>query len=356
MEGSSAPAAGMVAVEFEGNTSDYFKIWIVNLALTILTLGVYSPWATIRKLRYFYSHTVIAGGRFDFHANPISILIGRAIAVALLAAYYFSSYVSVIGPLIVIVIVFLLVPWLVVRSRIFRLRNTSFRSIRLNFRPDYAGAMKVFYGGALITMFSAGFAAPVAIFWKNRFMVNNSAYGRSFFKLNTTVGPFYGIFFGTIGLGLLGFLAYTVFVFIFGAVGGGMMVSEEAATDEPGLLLTALLTLPVFLVYLGVFVYSTVRHANLIYNSSHLGETRFLSSLSASDIFGLYVTNSLAIVFTLGLATPWAQIRMAKYRASKIKILLASDWQEFVADQKKAGSAAGDSIGDAFDIGVDIGI
>ena len=30
---------------FTGKTGEYFRIWIVNLALTILTLGIYSAWA-----------------------------------------------------------------------------------------------------------------------------------------------------------------------------------------------------------------------------------------------------------------------------------------------------------------------
>jgi len=40
--------------EFRGDGMEYFKIWIVNILLTILTLGIYSAWATVRNNRYFY--------------------------------------------------------------------------------------------------------------------------------------------------------------------------------------------------------------------------------------------------------------------------------------------------------------
>ncbi len=30
---------------FTGNGGEYFRIWIVNLMLTIVTLGIYSAWA-----------------------------------------------------------------------------------------------------------------------------------------------------------------------------------------------------------------------------------------------------------------------------------------------------------------------
>ena len=41
--------------EFRGDGAEYFKIWIVNILLTIVTLGIYSAWAKVRNNRYFYS-------------------------------------------------------------------------------------------------------------------------------------------------------------------------------------------------------------------------------------------------------------------------------------------------------------
>jgi glutaredoxin len=38
---------------FTGNSKEYFGIWIVNTLLRIITLGIYSPWAKVRKRRYF---------------------------------------------------------------------------------------------------------------------------------------------------------------------------------------------------------------------------------------------------------------------------------------------------------------
>ena len=48
------------AIEFSGDGGEYFRIWIVNLALSVVTLGIYSAWAKVRRLRYFYGST-----RFD---------------------------------------------------------------------------------------------------------------------------------------------------------------------------------------------------------------------------------------------------------------------------------------------------
>jgi hypothetical protein len=50
---------------FTGTGGEYFRIWIVNVMLSVVTLGIYSAWAKVRRLRYFYRHTRISGASFD---------------------------------------------------------------------------------------------------------------------------------------------------------------------------------------------------------------------------------------------------------------------------------------------------
>src|SRR3954470_15403338 len=81
-------------IVFSATAGEYFRIWIVNLALTILTLGIYSAWAKVRKKRYFYGHTSIDGDTFDYRGNPIAILKGRIIAFLVFIAYTFGGKIS----------------------------------------------------------------------------------------------------------------------------------------------------------------------------------------------------------------------------------------------------------------------
>src|SRR5271167_2635068 len=94
VSGSEMPAPSSVRAPekliFSGRGAEYFGIWIVNLLLTIITLGIYSAWAKVRRLKYFYRHTELAGSSFDFHGSPTKILIGRAIALLMLLAYNYS--------------------------------------------------------------------------------------------------------------------------------------------------------------------------------------------------------------------------------------------------------------------------
>ncbi|MBD3609160.1 MAG: DUF898 family protein, partial [Gammaproteobacteria bacterium] len=73
--------------EFTGSGQEYFGIWIVNILLTILTLGIYGAWAKVRNRKYFYNNTRVADAAFDYHAKPIAILKGWAIVVGLLFTY-----------------------------------------------------------------------------------------------------------------------------------------------------------------------------------------------------------------------------------------------------------------------------
>lgn len=356
MEANNPPIEQVHPVTFSGETTEYFRIWIVNMALTIVTLGIYSAWAKVRKLRYFYTHTSLADGTFDFHASPKAILIGRIIALAMVLLYFGSGYVSPWAPFVVIILIFALVPLLVVRSRIFRMRNSSYRGVRFNFKKNYSDAIDTYYGGAAVTVISLGFATPTAMYWRNDFAVANSGFGQTNFSFNGESGIFYFIFYKMVGLSILGFFLYfllMMFTTPFSPSPDEMTEAEYFAALQ---IFTYIIALPIFAFYAGVGVYLQVRLRNYIWNTTKLGENFFVSTLSVRHMLYLYLTNLLAIVFSIGLLTPWAQIRLAKYRADQTKVVLSDSWESYMATAEKEGSALGDEIGEAFDVDVDIGL
>jgi uncharacterized membrane protein YjgN (DUF898 family) len=85
-------ASASIPSEFRGEGQEYFKIWIVNLSLTIITLGVYSDWAKVRRLQYFYSNVYLSGESFRYLAEPIQILKARLIAVPFFIIYIVGAY------------------------------------------------------------------------------------------------------------------------------------------------------------------------------------------------------------------------------------------------------------------------
>ena len=127
---------------------------------------------------------------------------------------------------------------------------------------------------------------------------------------------------------------------------------------EPGFesqLYGFLISMPLFIGYAAVAVYSLIRFRNYTWNMTALGGNRIHSDLSVRQMLAIYLTNAVAIVISFGLLIPWAQIRLARYRAEHVQLELADDWKDYVASGEDQGSALGDEIGQAFDVELDLG-
>src|SRR5271169_6146495 len=129
-DSSTVAARPPEAVRFTGNGAEYFGIWIVNLLLTIVTLGIYSAWAKVRKLQYFYRNTRLDGSVFDYHGKALAILKGRLLAVLLVVLYKLA--LTLLGTFALVVLLGLIgvMPWLLTQSYRFRLHNSSYRGLR----------------------------------------------------------------------------------------------------------------------------------------------------------------------------------------------------------------------------------
>jgi len=68
----------------------------------------------------------------------------------------------------------------------------------------------------------------------------------------------------------------------------------------------------------------------------------------------IYLSNLVVLILSLGLLTPWAQVRILKYQLDHTWVDLAADIDEVVAVESGPVSSVGEEIGDLFDI--DIGL
>ena len=51
---------------FRGKGSEFFGVVVINWLLTVITLGLYYPWAKERTLKYLYANTYLENDRFQF--------------------------------------------------------------------------------------------------------------------------------------------------------------------------------------------------------------------------------------------------------------------------------------------------
>ena len=323
--------------EFSADPHEYFRIWIVNLALTLATLGIYSAWAKVRKLRYFYSSTTLAGSAFGYHGEPLKILRGRIIAAVIAACYFGATRVSPIATLSVLGLLVLATPWLVVKSRMFSLRVTSWRGLRFDFAPDYSGAYRALVGYLILGVVSLGLLMPLFVRERYRFIMTRSHYGATAFDCNPGIGRFYRTAFASMGLALA-VMMVIMFpgVLILGMIAGPLHLSPAAIRQFS--------LLPVGLSYIFLFAvvhgYTYARNMNEVFSHTSLGEHRFASKLEASSLIGIYLSNVFLVILTLGVYTPWAQIRLARYRMEAIELEAYGSLDEFVAASSAAVPAA----------------
>ncbi|HKZ74223.1 MAG TPA: YjgN family protein [Steroidobacteraceae bacterium] len=344
--GEQAGEATRYRPEFRGAAQEYFRIWIVNLALTILTLGIYSAWAKVRKLRYFYGNTVLAGSAFGYHGAPLAILKGRLIAAAVGVAYFAATQFSPIATLIIIVLLALAMPWLLVKSRLFAMRMTSWRGLRFTFREDYRGAYAVLLGWGTAAIVSLGLLIPYFLCERFRFVVTRTGYGDQAFACEPSAGRFYKTAFAALGITLGIIVPFVILIAAAGTLAQGSGLQQSTLTAA-GITAVILMYVVLFAV-VGAYVQS--RNLSEVLNHTSLPPHRLHSSLAARPLIWIYLTNILGIVLTLGLYTPWAQIRLARYRLETTEVEVHGSLDAFVASvAATAPSATGEEISELFD-------
>lgn len=344
--GGQHPVARQIRFAFTGTGSEYFGIWIVNTLLKIVTLGFYSPWAKVRKRSYFYGSTQLEGMNFDYLANPIALLKGWLLGAALFLLYTLGANYSPLLSMVVGALIFGLMPWLIVRSRLFNNRNSAHRNIRFNFYPDYRGAYLAYLWLPLLTPFTLGLLFPYMLYRQKQFLVENNSYGKTPFKFLATAKDYYLLFLRGLGLVvLLGLAGFAMFAWL-------APLAQGSAQSAP--LLVVLLPVLFLAGYLLVALYYYVRLANLTWNSTRLGKHRFCSDLKIMELAWIFFSSGMAIILSFGLLTPWAAIRLARYRLQRLAVVAHGDLATFESANRSEVSAVGEEISDIF--GMDIGL
>jgi uncharacterized membrane protein YjgN (DUF898 family) len=330
--------------QFTGSGAEYFRIWIVNLLLSIVTLGIYSAWAKVRRLRYFYGHTQVDGSAFGYHASPIAILKGRLVAYAIVGLLALLAEVAPLLASVLYLPLLMVMPIVVVRAFRFRAANSSWRGIRFGFDGMESDAYRVFLFWPLAVPFTLGLAYPYVAKLQREFFVSDSRLGRSLFGLELPPGRVYRIY-------LLAGLVLAVMFVLAASLVFGSLPARPTADQPPDVAPGFVATLIAIYASIGLVVVA-VRTAfeNLVWNHTLFEQHRFESRLRARDMLWLYVSNIAAIVATLGLFVPWARVRLARYRAQSLTLVPGGPITSVAALGGAEDAASAAEISEAMDL------
>ncbi len=389
------PAPQRWPLRFVGSGSEYFRIWIVNLLLTLVTLGLYYPFAKVRRLRYFHAATEVGGHPLSFHADPWKMLRGYLLVAVMVAAYSLAGQFSPTAGGVAFLLVALLWPALWHSSMRFRMANTGWRGLRFRYTGTCTQAYKVFLmpvlgvaaiiGISLLTAIEPGVqptfqqvfvgTLPMLVFmalfpwffWLiKRQQHDHYALGDEHTRFAVGVGGFYGVGLRSFGLFLGVLVLVALVVALVGAGAAVLLGMGERGADGAGGgggllsgLTSAIVIASVVLGYLLLFTvvggYFTARMQNLVWNGTGSAHVRFNSHVSAKALGLLWLKNWALTVVTLGLYYPFASIASARLRLQAVEVLSDVDAETLVArgaavDESAAGDAAGDLFG--FDVGL----
>jgi uncharacterized membrane protein YjgN (DUF898 family) len=360
-------------VRFSGSGSEYFRIWVVNLLLTLITLGVYSAWAKVRRTRYFYQNTRVDGHAFDYHGAPLAILRGRLLALVLLVAYSWSFDISRTVGLTTIAVLCIAGPWLFMKAQQFKFRNSSWRGLRFGFDADLPAAYRtllpllvVWFSGTIlgallvplpvlgVVGLATGLLLPLMHHTLKRYQHARISYGDVPAQFQPAVRRFYSVYLKGILLLLVSSAVGSVIALgialVISLIRAVLGIAGEGDTRAAGFVGAAAVGI---IAYLGVWPYFSARLQQVVWGNSRLGSVRFHTYIRAWPLLRLVVKCVVLTVSTLGLYWPYAAIALARYRIENMYVISSAQLNDAVAGVSARTVAAGEGAADFF--GLDVG-
>lgn len=335
---------------FHGTGGALFGLYLRNILLTLVTLGVYYLWGKNRLRTYLAGQCEFEGDRFAWHGTGRELFLGALKVLVVLAPIIFLAYVApvlwkdptlqLVGQLLTIVVYTVLVPMAMVGVRRYRFSRLSWRGIRFSFRGRVRDFLKLFVRGSFLTGMTLGLYAPFFQTQTRKFFFENTYFGNARFSYHGKGSDL----FRRLILALLvvgaGFLLAA-----FSASLSVDLVRFSASTRSPGpeairrMIAAALPSVVVaaVVVIVAYFWYLAYRH-RYFWSHTSFGPANFRSTMTASKLLWQSFSNLLLLVLTVGLALPWVMVRNIRFALNNIALIGSVDLKSIVQEAQAAGA------------------
>lgn len=364
---------------FKGATAEYFRIFYVNLFLTLVTFGIYSAWAKVRSRKFFYGNLCLDGHSMDFDARPLSILTARIIVVLAVVILLFSQDFWLLvweGIGAMSLLLLFMIPFALVRGRSFNARHTIFRSVRFrylkNYRPSY-WLFVVYYLFAWI-VYTVAFSLqetagsneflqylliaalsywillfPAYHYYRHKILVNQFRFGKLEMSYHAKVKSYYRHFVVT--------LLWSVPMFAMFFVAWFYLFTSFESSDKNSTIAVILLLIGTFFLMLTVAGLYRSRILPIFYSSIKLGDgSTLLCSINPKTyLYKYFLVNLIVIFLSLGLLLPWARVRSWRYVTESLSIVPSSGTATVLASDQEALGPLGEEFSDIQDFDLDFG-
>ncbi len=379
---------------FRGQGETFFGIWLVNIFLSIVTLGIYSAWAKVRTKRYFYGNTELAGDVFEYHGKPLQILKGRLVALVCVLAWALLGQFDATVSALMVLAFYLAIPWILRSNARFDAAMTSYRNVHFSFVGTLPMAYRQILGRALCAIVAIAIYfvlvamtfhlnIPLAVLlglgglalmaWMyswvvagiTRYFINGYRYGDWAFSAELKQAMFGKIYLSAMAYGVLSFIVLTVVMVTFafsGADFGGLLHGKAPTFGGNQIMSIVVMYVGFIAITLSLTAYTTSHVRNYLFSCMQLSNTQlsgdlqieqqltFISKFQVMGFAWLMLSNFLLQIFTLGIARPWVMVRSARYLADHTHII--GDMSLLISNDSSSNtsSAIGDEVAQAFDL------
>jgi len=351
------------SLSFYGEGSKYFVIRLINAILQVISFNFYYPWAKAAKLDYLYEQTEFAGSRFKFHGTGKEMFIGYLKMLVIIIIIYSSFWFAkaneqiILGTLLLYGGVILVYPLAIHGTAKYRLSRSSWRGIFFGYRGELGELFAKFFIGILVSVFTLG------IYWSwvevdlRKYITKNIRFGSVEFDF---VGKGVDLFLIKLKYIILIFAAIifgVVLVIMLGVVSGSEFSKIGLQSLNP----------PISFIFFGIFAYlffivilgsiGLMRqreifqfYADNIFlkqNEQWHGVKLYMSFI---DLLQLSTTNMLLVLFTLGIAMPFVEIRTLHFIMPRLEIDGSFDPDSLTQTEINYRDAFGEDVGDWLDI------
>lgn len=363
---STALGASKLRFEFSGTGFAYFKIWALNLVLTLLSLGLYYPWAKVRRLRYFYANTQFDGDSLAYDGDPLVLARGYGLLAVVAVMGCAVSYYSKWGGVAALMVLAVLAPWLLHASLRYRLGHTRWRGLRLGFSGTQKQAYQAIlplsgavaavlilallipwnktppawlgYCAVALAVVYLGIA-PWLVWNVKQYQHKHFTLGRLKSRFKATAQDYFQLF-----LHMYLFTAIVISIATSLAIdwlrtstpfAAGLHIAAPSTIGTTAMLYFAAVFLTLWLL---VRPFAKARLQDIAWTQTGNDSLRCVSALRYRSLVWLGLKNSLLMVATLGLYWPFAAVAAARLRIESIHVKTPVDPNILVSSaQPQAG-------------------
>ncbi|MBC8733241.1 YjgN family protein [Paraburkholderia sp. UCT2] len=322
---------------YDGTLGDLYGIFFRNLALQIVTLGIYRFWATTNNRRYVWSRMRFQDERFEYTGTGGELFKGFLFAIVVVfSAVFAAGALSVVlrmltksaalGSLPVIALYLLIVVLAAgafFGTQRYRLSRTQWCGIRGGMTGSALGfgVRALLY--SLLCVVTLGQMTPWTSMRLTECRINASSFGSLAFRFKGRAWVVYGLFLVTF-VGVVVLFAVLFMVFLKGALASMHVDHVPGASTAPSraalgslFLFYALFSIGTMLIR-GFYVAALTRH--VMGNTSLGSQLHFGSNVSVARLLSLQCGNLAIIVFTLGLGAPIVLHRLMRFAVDTLQV------------------------------------